>query len=436
MSDFDDDDMLYDSDAGSMGEMADEDDPAVRAENRYFEAKDLAAENAEEGLEAFEDVLTIETEPGNWGFKSLKRIIKIQFSLGKHDEVKTNFAKWLKDYSSLLMENEKALNSLLEYLNSSPNIQDFYNQTMERLEKNGNKKAVLRLELRLAKVLFERKDFAVLEKKLEAMHKDCLGPDGKDDLSKGNQLMDIYALEISMESQRENYPKLRSLYERAMKIPGLANPRVSGVIHECGGKMHMRERHWQDAFTDFFEAFKNFDDAGLRQNSSQCLKYLVLANMLSDSDINPFHEQRARSYQDNTEIKAMIALVEHYQKRDIRRFESVLAANKQALLGDLFLASFMDDLMKKLRSAVLQARIKPYTNMSLDFISMELGIKTEDVTSLLVELILDGVVAGKVDQINQVLELKSTKSSTKFQALDKLATGITTMTGSLFARLN
>ena len=147
------------------------------------------------------------------------------------------------------------------------------------------------------------------------MHRDCLGPDGKDDLSKGNQLMDIYALEIAMESQRENFPKLRSLYERAMKIPGLANPRVSGVIHECGGKMHMRERNWQNAFTDFFEAFKNFDDAGLRSNSSQCLKYLVLANMLSNSDINPFHEQRARSYQDNTEIKAMISLVENYQKR-------------------------------------------------------------------------------------------------------------------------
>jgi hypothetical protein len=41
MSDFDDDDMLYDSDAGSMGEVADEDDPAVRAENRYFEAKGM-----------------------------------------------------------------------------------------------------------------------------------------------------------------------------------------------------------------------------------------------------------------------------------------------------------------------------------------------------------------------------------------------------------
>ena len=92
--------------------------------------------------------------------------------------------------------------------------------------------------------------------------------------------------------------------------------------------------------------------------------------------------------------------------------------------------------MKKLRSGVLEARIKPYTNMSLDFIAMELGVKTEEVTALLVELILDGVVAGRVDQINQVLELRRGSASTKFQALDKLATGITAMTGSLFARLN
>ena len=26
--------------------------------------------------------------------------------------------------------------------------------------------------------------------------------------------------------------------------------------------MHMRERNWQAAHTDFFEAFKSFDDAG------------------------------------------------------------------------------------------------------------------------------------------------------------------------------
>eukprot|EP00959_Pyramimonas_sp_CCMP1952_P059883 1250865-Pyramimonas_sp.AAC.1 len=29
---------------------------------------------------------------------------------------------------------------------------------------------------------------------------------------------------------------------------------------ECGGKMHMAERMWAHAHTDFFEAFKNYDE--------------------------------------------------------------------------------------------------------------------------------------------------------------------------------
>lgn len=47
-----------------------------------------------------------------------------------------------------------------------------------------------------------------------------------------------------------------------------------GIIHECGGKMHMAERQWDEAATDFFEAFKNYDEAG-NQRRIQCLKYAV-----------------------------------------------------------------------------------------------------------------------------------------------------------------
>lgn len=47
-----------------------------------------------------------------------------------------------------------------------------------------------------------------------------------------------------------------------------------GIIHECGGKMHMAERQWADAATDFFEAFKNYDEAG-NQRRIQCLKYAM-----------------------------------------------------------------------------------------------------------------------------------------------------------------
>ena len=59
---------------------------------------------------------------------------------------------------------------------------------------------------------------------------------------------------------------------------------------ECGGKMHLRECEYEKAHTDFFEAFKNYDESGSPRRTT-CLKYLVLANMLMKSDINPFESQ-------------------------------------------------------------------------------------------------------------------------------------------------
>lgn len=34
------------------------------------------------------------------------------------------------------------------------------------------------------------------------------------------------------------------------------------VSIECGGKMHLREGEFSQSHTDFFEAFKNYDESG------------------------------------------------------------------------------------------------------------------------------------------------------------------------------
>ena len=79
-----------------------------------------------------------------------------------------------------------------------------------------------------------------------------------------------------------------------------------GVIRECGGKMHMSESlavdnlcwridEFEEAQNDFFESFRNFDEAGSLQRI-QVLKYFVLANMLMESNIDPFSSQETKPY--------------------------------------------------------------------------------------------------------------------------------------------
>ena len=65
---------------------------------------------------------------------------------------------------------------------------------------------------------------------------------------------------------------LRRLYTKALAInSAIPHPRIMGIIHECGGKMHMVERHCAEAATNFFESFKNYDVASNRRRI-QCLK--------------------------------------------------------------------------------------------------------------------------------------------------------------------
>ena len=46
---------------------------------------------------------------------------------------------------------------------------------------------------------------------------------------------------------------------------------VSLSVTECGGKMHLREGEFSQAHTDFFEAFKNYDEAGSPRLAALCV---------------------------------------------------------------------------------------------------------------------------------------------------------------------
>ena len=51
--------------------------------------------------------------------------------------------------------------------------------------------------------------------------------------------------------------------------------------------------NWEAAQVDFFQAFRNYDEAGSPQRI-QVLKYLVMANMLMGSGINVFDSQETK----------------------------------------------------------------------------------------------------------------------------------------------
>ncbi|KXJ28781.1 COP9 signalosome complex subunit 2 [Exaiptasia diaphana] len=426
MSDVDDDYMCDDEEDYDLEYSEDStSEPDVDLENQYYNSKALKEDDPKAALQNFQKVLDLEQEKGEWGFKALKQMIKINFKLGKHDEMMTRYKQLLTYIKSAVTRNhsEKSINSILDYISTSKQmelLQNFYETTLDALRDAKNDRLWFKTNTKLGKLYYDRSEFNKLAKILKQLHQSCQTDEGEDDLKKGTQLLEIYALEIQMYTSQKNNKKLKALYEQSLHIKSaIPHPLIMGVIRECGGKMHLREGDYEKAHTDFFEAFKNYDESGSPRRTT-CLKYLVLANMLMKSGINPFDSQEAKPYKNDPEILAMTNLVSAYQNDDINEFEKILKTNRKNIMDDQFIREHIEDLLRNIRTQVLIKLIKPYTRIHIPFISQELNIDKDEVESLLVSCILDNTIHGRIDQVNQLLELdRKSQSTDRFTGLDR-----------------
>jgi COP9 signalosome complex subunit 2 len=247
------------------------------------------------------------------------------------------------------------------------------------------------------------KEFKKLTELINDLKKWCRNEDGSENTKKSSNLLDVYVLDILLFSYHNQIKKLKQVYEECMKITQGAvvlNPKTTGVIKECGGKMYMREKKWKEAHKDFFEAFTSYDEAGYPRRIT-CLKYLVLANMLMSGNVDPFEANETKPYKNHPEIVAIKDLVKAYQMGNIEYFQSILKQNKSTFQDDQFMGEYIPPLLKNIRSKVIIHIVIPYTRIYISSIAKELEISDEEVESLIVDLILDSQLDAQIDQINK-----------------------------------
>lgn len=110
-------------------------------------------------------------------------------------------------------------------------LQNFYETTLEALKDAKNDRLWFKTNTKLGKLYYDRGDFNKLAKILKQLHQSCQTDDGEDDLKKGTQLLEIYALEIQMYTAQKNNKKLKTLYEQSLHIKSaIPHPLIMGVI--------------------------------------------------------------------------------------------------------------------------------------------------------------------------------------------------------------
>jgi COP9 signalosome complex subunit 2 len=95
--------------------------------------------------------------------------------------------------------------------------------------------------------------------------------------------------------------------------------------------------------------------------------------------------------------------------------------NRSTIMDDVFIRSYIGELLRSLRTQYLIDLIKPYTRLELSFLAQvsiltlyyghsliskqQLNVDKDEVEELLIGLILEGKVEGRIDQVAMRLEL-------------------------------
>lgn len=260
------------------------------------------------------------------------------------------------EFIAAVTRNEctEAINTILDSLASATDVQvlsEMYEITLVALKTAKNQHLWLNTNLKLAKLYLESSRLAEVERLLTVLKKECQLPDGSDDLSKGTVLLEIYCLEIQLCSLTQDMARMQAIYPKTVNNAAVSDPRIMGIIREEGGKMHMAEGNWMEAYNEFYEAFRSYQEAG-NYRAKDCLKYVVLASILSLSDINPFAAREARVFGDDPEIMAMSDLRQSLEANDLARFEKTVSNKKNRIQDEPFIMKYLAPLRRRIREQV------------------------------------------------------------------------------------
>lgn len=347
-----------------------------------------------------------------WEFRTWKQLLKAILLKNDHDWMNKCLEYYQKWISSRVFvsrnEFEKRILSWIDWLqqqnNMHSNIPNSFMQSICQITLdmvNDNERIFFRIHLTLSQIALLQKDISMLMRELRLLKKSC-----KEE--KGTLWLEIYSLEIQAYDLLRDDTNIKECYHRALYIKSaIPHPKLLAIIRKIGGKMHMRQGDWSKAKADFFESFKLFDEIG-NEERLNCLKYLVIANMLTGSTIDIFDSPEAQPYRNHPEITILTRLVHAYQNNDVILLEDILKDDQDEIL-DSFMQGFLEPILYTTRSRailewiesidILQNSEKWYTFETIAY-NTRVSVKmVEDVLfSCVMEQKLKNVL---LDQVNQ-----------------------------------
>ena len=398
-----------------------DEDGGLNLEDNY-----LQAENADDPIQAYKDIIDLEISNSSehkWSFKSYEKLALIYIKKSNKTEFETSVKNISQFYSKIedrdKQDTIRELCSEIRMMTDTKLKIEFYQILIKYLKDNGIKREYFYVGVELCKLFSINKKYNDLKEMLPSLMEDVDNYDEKEMVK--NIKLELIIMNIQICKVDGNTIDIKSLYLEAQKLmidQVFEDKFLTGIINEEGGKIAMRQKDFNSALEKFKFAFHSYRDTGNEEEAVNVLKYAFIVSLLVlDSSIIVTKEE-ANLYSKHKSLMNLVSLFDAYNALDIKKTMDIWKKDVLLTEKDKFILENKDDILYNIRINYVVKKLKAFKNCKFEAIEKEIGIGNDELLGMIMNIAKNQLAKVKINFVKKQLEIMDDYSDSGMKLLN------------------
>ena len=398
-----------------------DEDEGLNLEDNY-----LQAENADDPIQAYKELIDLEISNSNehkWSFKAYEKLAIIYIKKLNAEEYE-NSVKYIAQYYSKIEDRDKqdTIRELCSEIRMLTDLKlkiDFYQILSKHLKENGITREYFYVGVELCKLFSLNKKYDELKKIVPSLYEDVDNYEEKEMVK--NIKLELIIMKMQIFKHEGNTIDIKSLYLDAQKLmvdQVFEDKFLTGIINEEGGKISMRQKEFDKALEKFKFAFHSYRDTGSEEEAVTTLKYAFIVSLLVlDSNIIVTKEE-ANLYSKHESLMNLVNLFDAYNALDIKKMMEIWKKDIVAKEKDKFIQENKEDILYNIRINYVVRKLKAFKNCKFDVIEKEIGVTNDELLGMVMNIAKNQLAKVKINFVKKQLEMIDSNTDISMKLLN------------------
>jgi hypothetical protein len=423
MSDYEDNDDGDEIDYNPEEDMPqdDEDNGGLNLEDNF-----LQAENSEDQVQAYKDIIDLEISNSNekkWSFKCYEKLSIIYLKKADLKEFEESIKNVAANYSKVedrdRQDTIREICTEIKMVAEKQNKSKFYSIMIKYLKEEGISREYFYVGVELCKLYSMNKQFNDLKKLLPSLRNDVDQYQDKEMVK--NIKLELIIMQMQIYKHEGNAIEIKSLYLEAnklMKDQVFEDKFLVAIINEEGGKIAMRQKDFNKALEKFKFAFHYYRDMGNEEEAVTVLKYAFIVSLLVPDSGATVTKEETKIYNKHKTLMNLVNLFDAFHDLDIKKMTNIWKKDVIPNEKDKFILENKDDIFYNIRINYIVRKLRAFKNCKIDMFEKELEIKSDELLGMIMNIAKAQLANVKINFVKKQIEVIDNSNDNRIKLLN------------------